>query len=308
MHLIFENPVTLEGGTLDGVIDVRYARHYTMPLLCVDTEGNDVDMESKGMHQWRVMIAPDEVCAPLIDCRLPMPAGNKLQLEIPAYAPDLFSFIAGRTDVPAVLRICGYSEADNPEALVYKIQLPMLLSCNSDIFKPIDIQAALLEELTWAVTVVTGDSADVAEEAAKALAAAIAAEASMQVAVRAAQSVSNNTDIIPLVPNETPADITVPEAGKTYWIKLDRDVTLSIPEIPEGRLVNTFVLVDDLQEQGQEPSGNALTGGNIEIVDPLEAGCVNLCQVVSTVLATGVSSHRLFLIDSWAPEEEESIP
>jgi hypothetical protein len=87
----------------------------------------------------------------LADWTIDLPQGNVFNVSIGAFAPLLYEYLGGRTDMAAIMQLRGYEIDGSASTLSVTIQFPVLLQCDGNTKCPMDLHSVLLEQLAYAV-------------------------------------------------------------------------------------------------------------------------------------------------------------
>ena len=167
MKLTFPDASSWTAAVPQAPISIEYGKRYQVTLECVAQDGTAMDAEALGMRQWKAaMVSAVNEGYTLADWTIDLPQGNVFTVDIGAFAPLLYEYLAGRTDKAAMMQLRGYEIDGSASTLSVTITFPVLLQCDGNTKCPMDLHSVLLEQLAYAVDDAT-KAAAIAQRAAE---------------------------------------------------------------------------------------------------------------------------------------------
>jgi hypothetical protein len=152
MKLVFPDASSWTAAVPEAPISIEYGKRYDVTLECVDQAGEPMDAEALGMRQWKAaLVSAVNEGYDLADWTIDLPRGNVFNVSIGAFAPLLYEYLGGRTDMAAIMQLRGYEIDGSASTLSVTIQFPVLLQCDGNTKCPMDLHSVLLEQLAYAV-------------------------------------------------------------------------------------------------------------------------------------------------------------
>lgn len=152
MKLVFPDASSWTAAVPEAPISIEYGKRYQVSLECVAQDGTVMDAEALGMRQWKAaIVSAVNGSYDLADWTIELPVGNVFSLDIGAFAPLLYEYLGGRTDMAAIMQLRGYEVDGSASTLSVTVAFPVLLQCDGNTKCPMDLHSVLLEQLAYAV-------------------------------------------------------------------------------------------------------------------------------------------------------------
>lgn len=152
MKLTFPDASSWTAAVPEAPISIEYGKRYQVRLECVAQDGTQMDAEALGMRQWKAaIVSAVNGSYDLAEWTIELPVGNIFDISIGAFAPLLYEYLGGRTDMAAIMQLRGYEIDGSASTLSVTIEFPVLLQCDGNTKCPMDLHSVLLEQLAYAV-------------------------------------------------------------------------------------------------------------------------------------------------------------